>query len=89
MDTVKSINNLILEQQLELKTRRIEELEKEKEEIIKRLKFYENNESINSIIKAGVKLSDILEKQKVLEARLQAYKEKTDAMMTILGKINK
>ena len=89
MDTNKQISDLPLEQQLELKTRRIEELEKEKEELIKRLKFYENNESINSIIKAGIKLSDILERQKVLETRLQAYKEKTDAMMVILGKVNK
>lgn len=89
MDNIKSLSDLSLEDQLRLKTQRIEELEKEKEELIKRLKFYENNESINSIIKAGMTMIDIIKRQEILENRLKSYKEKTDAMMTILGKVNK
>ena len=76
----KSSNSLSLKEQLNLKTQRIIELEKEKEELIKRLKIYEDNDFIRSLLVASKRIQELQSRQEELEQHLEEYKSKMDEL---------
>lgn len=78
--TSKSSNSLSLKEQLNLKTQRIVELEKEKEELIKRLKVYEENDFIKSLLLAAKRIQELQSRQEELEQHLEEYKSKMDEL---------
>ena len=74
------MENLNLEEQLKLKSQRIIELEKEKEELAMKLKAYEDNDFIKHLILTSKKMEELQNRQDELEQHILAYKVKIDEL---------